>query len=204
MQSVRGRSSSVTVGASTKRFTEKVDPVRLFSAARAELESQHPEQFRAFVLCTLAGLRRSEADRLSWAQIDLGGRTIAIERTEWFEPKSEESARHVDLDPIAVEILRHAKNDNPDPIFVLKGAAPHQQLKASPTYRCDAAPWHTWERLIVWLPERESETGSRSIFCANWLVHWSSSSMGLSRPEDSLAMPVWRLRAQATSRPRNA
>ncbi len=143
--------AGITVGASTKRFSERIDAAQLFANARADLEVQQPEVFRALSLCMLAGLRRSEADRLTWVQVDLTGRTITIERTEWFEPKSEESARIVDIDDVAVEILRRAKSDNPDPVFVLKGAEPKPQTKAAPVYRCDAAPWRTWEKLVAWL-----------------------------------------------------
>jgi len=145
--------AGVTVGGSTKRFTERIDAAQLFATARRDLEVKHPEAFRAFALCILAGLRRSEADRLTWAQVDLDGRTLAIERTQFFEPKSEESARVIDLDDVAVEILRRAKSDNPDSVFVLKGGAPKRQTKAAPVYRCDLAPWRTWETLVHWLGE---------------------------------------------------
>lgn len=151
--------SGVTVGGSTKRFSERIDVARLFAAARTELESDSPEVFRAFVLCLLAGLRRSEADRLTWAQLDLDSATLSIERTEYFEPKSEESNRQVELDPVAVEILRRAKADDPDPIFVLKGSSPRPQTSAAPVYRANTAPWRTWEKLANWLEERGIRDG---------------------------------------------
>jgi len=151
--------SGVTVGASTKRFTERIDAAKLFASARADLEQSEPEVFRAFALCILGGLRRSEADRLTWAQVDLNAGTIAIERTEWFEPKSEESNRVVDLDGAAIEILRRAKSARPDPVFVLKGAEPKAQIHAAGTYRCDAAPWRTWEKLTAWLGKRGVKDG---------------------------------------------
>jgi integrase len=151
--------AGVTVGGSTKRFAEKIDPVKLLASARADLETSHPEQFRAFSLCIMAGLRRSEADRLTWAQIDLAGATLTIERTEYFEPKSEESAREVALEPVVVNILRRAKADNPDPVFVLKGGEYRRQLKAATYYRCDASPWRTWRNLSAWLSEHGIKDG---------------------------------------------
>lgn len=151
--------AGITVGGSTKRFSEKVDAVTLFAAARATLEKAHPEQFRAFSLCILGGLRRSEADRLTWAQIDLAGGRLTIERTDYFEPKSEESSRSVDLPAVLVDILRSAKADSPDPVFVLKGAPHRQQLKAAPFYRCDAAPWQTWRKLTAWLADHGIRDG---------------------------------------------
>jgi len=151
--------AGVTVGGSTKRFSERINAAHLFANARAELETAKPEVFRAFALCILAGLRRSEADRLTWAQVDLAGKTISIERTEWFEPKSEESARLIDLDDVAVEFIRQAKADAPDPIFVLKGATPKPQTKAATVYRCDVAPWRTWRTLVVWLASKGVQDG---------------------------------------------
>lgn len=151
--------AGVTVGGSTKRFSERIDVAQLFAAARAELETDSPEVFRALCLCLLAGLRRSEADRLGWAQLDLDGATLSVERTEYFEPKSEESARQVELDPVAVEILRRAKSDDPDPVFVLKGSAPKPQTTAAPVYRANAAPWRTWDKLAAWLAAKGIKDG---------------------------------------------
>jgi integrase len=93
------------------------------------------------------------------AQVDLAGKTISIERTEWFEPKSEESARLIDLDDLAVEIIREAKAEAPDPIFVLKGALPKPQTKAATVYRCDVAPWRTWKKLGAWLASKGIQDG---------------------------------------------
>jgi integrase len=65
----------------------------------------------------------------------------------------------IDLDSAAVEIIRRAKSDSPDPIFVLKGAQPKAQTKAATTYRCDAAPWRTWEKLTAWLGKKGVKDG---------------------------------------------
>jgi integrase len=54
-------------------------------------------------------------------------------------------------DTTAVAILREAKSDAPDPVFVLKGAPFRPRTSATPVYRADAAPFRTWERLIAWL-----------------------------------------------------
>ncbi|MBK8478275.1 MAG: site-specific integrase [Opitutaceae bacterium] len=151
--------AGVAYGKSTRRFVSSVDPAGLFASARADLEAKHPQQFLAFCLCLLAGLRRSEADRLTWAQVDLPGSVIKIHATEYFEPKSEEAGREIDLDEAAVEILRRAKSDTPDPIFVLKGSAPRSQNSAAPSYRADAAPHRTWEQLIAWLATKGIDDG---------------------------------------------
>ena len=58
------------------------------------------------VLCLWGGLRRKEADTLAWAQIDFAAGQLHIRRTEYFEPKTEESQHVVDLAPAVLDILR--------------------------------------------------------------------------------------------------
>ena len=146
--------AGVSYGPSHRRFVTRVDPSQLFAAARADLEKSHPQQFLAFCLCLLAGLRRSEADALTWAQVDLENSVIRIQATEYFEPKSEDATREIELDAVAVDILRRAKSDNPDPVFVLKGGPFKPQIGAHKAYRANAAPHYTWEGLIAWLGTR--------------------------------------------------
>lgn len=143
--------AGVSYGKSHRRFIAPVDPAQLFSAARKELENAKPQQFLAFSLCLLAGLRRSEADFLTWQQIKFEAGAISIQATEFFQPKSEEASREIELDPIAVEVIRRAKADSPDPTFVLKGAPYRKQLTAAPLYRADASPYFTWVSLAEWL-----------------------------------------------------
>jgi integrase len=138
-------------GISYRRYKGTVDPVRLFAAARTELSKAHPQQFLAFCICLLAGLRKSEADRLTWEQVNFDGGLISIRDTDHFVPKSEESQRVIELDDPAVEILRRAKLDDPDPVFVLKGSGTPMNYAAAPSYRADAAPFYTWSRLLRWL-----------------------------------------------------
>lgn len=143
--------TGVSYGPSTTRFVSPVDPSQLFAASRDELEQSHPQQFLAFGLCLLAGLRRSEADTLTWAQVNLERAVIQIRATEYFEPKSEDATREIELDDPLVEILRRAKRDTPDPVFVLKGGEYRVQTTSFKTYRADAAPHRTWKGLIAWL-----------------------------------------------------
>ena len=141
--------AGVSYGRSTRRFTSAVNPSWLFAQAQKDLAKKEPEMFKAFTLCLLAGLRRAEADCLSWQQLDLAAGRLSIRATPYFHPKSEESGRDIDLPLAAVEVLRKFKK-NADPVFVLKGgkAKPSARYKY---YRADAAPWRTWERLRVWL-----------------------------------------------------
>ncbi len=143
--------AGVSYGKSHRRFIAPVDAAQLFSAARSDLEGKQRQQFLALSLCLLAGMRRSEADLLTWKQVNLEQGSIQIEATEYFQPKSEEATREIELDAAAVEILRQAKADSPDPVFVLKGAPFRRQRTAAPTYRADASPHFTWLSLAEWL-----------------------------------------------------
>ena len=48
-------------------------------------------------------------------------------------------------------MLRRAKGDSPDPVFVLRGGPYRVQTSSYKTYRADAAPRRTWQGLIAWL-----------------------------------------------------
>lgn len=142
----------VTTGASTKRFTSQLDAATLFLQAKAAFEVSAPEVFLAFVLCLAAGLRKMECDRLTWEQVRIEQAQIAIRRTKYFEPKSEESDRVVSLDAQTVAILKRAfEADGHDPIFVLRGNPPTPQTHAAPTYRAEGRYVKTWQTLTAWL-----------------------------------------------------
>ncbi|HEY3757114.1 MAG TPA: tyrosine-type recombinase/integrase [Opitutaceae bacterium] len=109
----------------------------------------HPQVYLALFLCLWAGLRRKEADLLTWPQVDLAEGQIHVRRTAYFEPKTEESQRAIDLTPAATEVLRAFKEAARSE-FVLDGGAP--DLEATwPYYRCNA----TWRRLIAWLKSKD-------------------------------------------------
>lgn len=140
--------TGITMGKTTKRFRPEVNPALLFRLAAEELgeaeEAPGPdkrdkrgrllpkpkitlketraEQWKAFALVMLAGLRRAEADCLTWGQVDLAHAQIRIEATPHFSPKTPESERVIDLSPDAVEIIRQFKSlPRVDPVFVLNG-----------------------------------------------------------------------------------
>jgi len=144
--------TQVSTGKSFVKFQSAVDPFALFAAARSELETQRPEVFLALVLGLCVALRRSEADRLRWEQVDFRHGMVTIETTVAHAPKTEDSARKIRLAPDVAEILRRASTaPDRDPHFVLRGGAPKEKIGAAPAYRADMAPYHTWETLLKWL-----------------------------------------------------
>ena len=128
-----------------QRYRSDVNPEWLLVCAERELRKAHPQQYLALFLCLWAGLRRKEADLLMWQQVDLKQGQIYVRRTAYFEPKTEESQRDIDLSPEAVEVLRTFKDGNKSG-FVLEGAVARTGLTYD-YYRCDC----TWRELHEWL-----------------------------------------------------
>lgn len=128
-----------------QRYHSNVNPEWLLACAETDLRVAHPQQFLALFLCLWAGLRRKEADLLTWEQIDLSGGQIHVRRTAHFEPKTEESQRMIDLAPAAVEVLRSFKAGSKSE-FVLDGGESYPAA-TWPYYRANG----TWRKLIAWL-----------------------------------------------------
>ncbi|HVW21218.1 MAG TPA: tyrosine-type recombinase/integrase [Opitutaceae bacterium] len=131
-----------------QRYHSGINPVWLVGCAERELREAHPQQFLAFSLCLWAGLRRKEADLLRWEQVDLANGQIHVRRTAYFEPKTEESQRDIDLAPLAVDVIRRFKAQSRSE-FVLEGEDSRPEAVYD-FYRCD----RTWRDLHAWLREK--------------------------------------------------
>ena len=129
----------------SERYHSDVNPEWLLACAGDELREKYPQQYLALFLCLWAGLRRREADLLTWQQIDFERGLLHVRRTAYFEPKTEESQRMVDLAPEAVDVLRGFKAGCTTE-FVLEGAEPRPEATYD-YYRCDC----TWRDLHAWL-----------------------------------------------------
>lgn len=128
-----------------QRYISRIDPAWLLNQAEQELRPRDPQAYLAFQLTLWGGLRRKEADLLQWEQLDLEHGELHVRRTEFFEPKTEESQRVVDLPRHVVDILRGYKQGCTSP-FVMDGNDPYPEATYD-AYRCD----HTWRRLLAWL-----------------------------------------------------
>ena len=128
-----------------QRYRSEVNPEWLMVSADADLKKEKTQQFLALVLCLWAGLRRKEADLLTWDQVDLVEGQIHIRRTPYFEPKTEESQRTVDLPDEVVLFLRSIKGKS-DGEFVLDGSDANPSATFD-YYRADS----TWRALNAWL-----------------------------------------------------
>ena len=131
-----------------QRYHSDVNPEWLLACAESELREGKPQQYLALFLCLWAGLRRREADLLLWKQVDLAEGQIHVRRTAYFEPKTEESQRDIDLAPAAVEVIRSFKKGS-ESEFVLIGSEPNLSATYD-YYRCDC----TWRDLNAWLRDK--------------------------------------------------
>ncbi|HLP01023.1 MAG TPA: tyrosine-type recombinase/integrase [Opitutaceae bacterium] len=128
-----------------QRYHSDVNPEWLIACAERELRTAQPQEYIALSLCLWGGLRRKEADTLTWAQVDFAEAQINVRRTEHFEPKTEESQRTVDVPVAVLNVLRSFKKDSTSE-FVLDGGAANPAATYD-FYRADC----TWRRLHAWL-----------------------------------------------------
>jgi len=128
-----------------QRYHSEINPEWLLACAGRELREREPQQYLALFLCLWAGLRRKEADLLTWEQVDFERGQIHIRRTTHFEPKTEESQREIDMAAEALDVLRRFKQGSVSE-FVLEGAPPNSAATYD-YYRCDC----TWRDLNAWL-----------------------------------------------------
>ncbi len=135
-----------------KKFKPTVDAPTLLYYAVEELEKANPELFRAFVLCVFFGLRKGEADCMTWSQVDLANRIMKVEVTEHFQTKSENSEREIPIEESMVEKLEEWRESSMGAIFILEGGDARPFSKHS-YYRAE----DTWEDLISWLKEKGVE-----------------------------------------------
>jgi integrase len=124
-------------------YQSRIDAGALIATARKELTG---EPFKIFTLGLLCGLRKREIDLLIWSQVDFEKGVIRIERTEYFQPKSEDSAGEVDLDKEIVALLRGWKANATGP-FVIESTRQPKDANSRTNYRCTPH----FDALYTWL-----------------------------------------------------
>jgi integrase len=133
------------------RYLSKIEPGSLMAAARRDLglNPTRSEEWKIFLLALLCGLRRREIDTLTWKQCDFNRRTIHIEETIYFRPKSHDSTGEIDLDEEAAEILKKLKAKATGEFVIESDAAPRPQ-SALAYYRAE----RHFEALNEWLRQQ--------------------------------------------------
>lgn len=128
------------------RYHSKVDIEALISDAVGELPQ---EELKIFLLATMAGLRRSEIDKLQWQAFLWKEGKIRIETTEHSSPKTSDSAGDVAIDDELVALFRgwHAKATSS---FVIEADAEPRTDMNYTFYRAQKR----FDALIKWLKSK--------------------------------------------------
>lgn len=124
-------------------YQSKIDAATLIESANAELEG---EVFKVFCLGLCCGLRKREIDLLTWTQVDFRKGVIRLERTEYFEPKSEDSIGEVDLEPDLIPLLKGWQS-KASGVFVIESTRKPKHQSSRTNYRCQMH----FEALYAWL-----------------------------------------------------
>ena len=118
------------------RYRSTFDMATLLESAREELTTSKPEQYKIFLLASMAGLRRNEIDKLPWTAFHWNEGMIRIEATRFFRPKSRESEGDVLVDPELMKLFRgyHARRRSE---FVIESDYPPNPSALYDHYRCE-------------------------------------------------------------------
>jgi integrase len=130
----------------SQRYRSDIDFGKLIRAANKELTKADVEAFKAFVLMSFAGLRRSEADALRWDALEAKGGFLRLKSTSDFAGKSEESLSDVYLDKEVVRLLEHYRSQS-DGLYVLQSDGVSRPGATYAHYRAE----ETFTRLASWL-----------------------------------------------------
>ncbi len=128
------------------RYRSEIDAEALIRDAQAELRGSQPEQFKIFVLSLFAGLRRNEIDKLEWGSVDFERGLIRIRETEFFQPKTEEAAGDVEVDPEVMDLLLRFRSASRGRFVVQSDSLPRPE-QGYHHYRCQK----DFEGLTEWL-----------------------------------------------------
>jgi integrase len=129
----------------TRFFGCGVDARSLLRDAAAELGHDRPEEFKAFLLALVLGLRRREADLLQWDSFNFVTGTLHIRPTKWYALKTRESASTLPIEPQFLALFRawraKAKSE-----FVIESDRLPKSVSYQ-WYRCS----ETFDSLLAWL-----------------------------------------------------
>jgi integrase len=136
------------------RYRSNVNAEALIALAQKELYEAEPEQFKVFLLCLFAGLRRNEVDKLEWNAFHFDEGFIRISATRWFRPKTEDSLGDIDVDSEVLELFRNF-HSRAKSAFVVESSVPVRGETAYSNYRCP----DVFQGLVAWLRKNGVDTG---------------------------------------------
>jgi integrase len=129
----------------TKFYGCGVDPRTLLRDAAAELGTDHPQEFKAFLLALVLGLRRREADLLEWQSFDFASGRLRIVPTRWYKLKTNESAAVLPVEPEILSLFRGWRAKATSEFVIESDRLP--KSVSYQWYRCQ----ETFDGLLDWL-----------------------------------------------------
>lgn len=127
-------------------YQSKINAAELIDQAQVELAG---EPLKIFFLGIFCGLRKREIDLLTWSQVDFGKKVIRIERTEYFQPKSEDSSGEIDLETELLPLLKEWK-EQASGAFVIESTRKPKHQNSRTNYRCEPH----FQTLYIWLRKK--------------------------------------------------
>lgn len=139
------------------RYRSQIGDIEaLIADACRELDTpENRDCFKAFLLASLAGLRRSEIDLLEWSAFDFDRGLLSIGVTKYFQGKNEASLGDIPLDP-ELSALFGALRAKANGEFVIESTSAPKLNQAYSRYRCQ----RTFERLVEWLRAKGIKSNS--------------------------------------------
>jgi integrase len=132
------------------RYQSGFDIEKLIKQAQEELPV---EQFKIFLLASMAGLRRNEIDKLLWDAFRWDNGLIRIGATAHFHPKSEDSIGDVEVDAELLEVFRGYRARATGEFVIESSVAPKAGTGYS-HYRCQ----ELFDELVQWLRAHDVDT----------------------------------------------
>jgi integrase len=168
------------------KYRATFDMIQLALDARKELAPDRPEQYKVFLLGSMAGLRRNEIDKLLWSAFRWDESKIRIERTQYFRPKSEDSEREIEVDTELVEVFRdyYAQRGGE---FVIESDVDPNSDASFDDYRCgdelEVVDWLRAKGVVSKTPLHTLRKEYGSQICERFGLYAAQTALGHSDPK---------------------
>jgi integrase len=169
------------------KYRATFDMIQLALDARKQLAPDRPEQYKIFLLGSMAGLRRNEIDKLLWSAFRWEESKIRIERTQYFRPKSEDSEREVEVDTELMEVFRDYYAQRGGEFVIESNGAPNSDASFD-DYRCgselkEVVDWLRGKGVVSKTPLHTLRKEYGSQICERFGLYAAQTALGHSDPK---------------------
>ena len=169
------------------KYRASFDMIQLALDARKELAPERPEEYKIFLLGSMAGLRRNEIDKLLWSAFRWEESKIRIERTRHFRPKSEDSEREIEVDTELIEVFRGYYAQRSGEFVIESDEAPNPAVSFD-DYRCGSelkavVDWLRAKNVVSRTPLHTLRKEFGSQICDKFGLYAAQIALGHSDPK---------------------